>query len=110
VGFDLGDRIETGAAALLATSSGWGGALGYNYVRKAADTFNAPSETRDVLESDTFEMQHQAEAELVFSGVPAFRRGSIPVPFEVKLGYKHQLASRNMPVTHLVQIDTGIFF
>ena len=110
VSFDLGDRVETGAAALIARPSGWGAAIGYNYTRKAPDKFDVPVETRRVVERDTLEMQHQAEAELVFSGVPAFRRGSIPVPFELKLGYKHQLASRNMPVTHLVQIDTGIFF
>lgn len=108
--FDLGNRIETGAAALLSTSTGWGGTLGYNYSYKGADRFETPAETREVLERDTVETQHQAEAELVYSGVPAFKRGAIPVPFEVKLAYKRQLSSRNLPVSHQVQIDTGIFF
>jgi hypothetical protein len=106
----LGNRIETGAAALLSTSTGWGGTLGYNYSYKGADRFETPAETREVLERDTVETQHQAEAELVYSGVPAFKRGAIPVPFEVKLAYKRQLSSRNLPVSHQVQIDTGIFF
>lgn len=110
VNFDLGERIETGAAALLSTPSGWGGAVGYNFSRKSEDRYEAPSATRSVLERDTLEMQHQAEAEVIFSGIPAFRRGSVPVPFEFKVAYKHQLYSRNMPVTHMLQIDTGIFF
>lgn len=110
VTFDLGNRFETGAAALLSTQAGWGGALGYNYSFKASDRYEAPQETRIVLEKDTLETQHQAEAEIVYSGVPAFRRGSIPVPFEVKLAYKRQLSSRNMPISHQVQIDTGVFF
>jgi uncharacterized protein YukE len=108
--FNLGDRLETGAAALLSLSSGWGGALGYNYAHKGSDDFRAPAETRNVLGQNSFETLHQAEAEIAFSGVPAFRRGSIPVPFEVKIAYKRQLASRNMPVAHFLQIDTGVFF
>lgn len=110
VSFDLGNRLETGAAAMLSTQSGWGGAMGYNYMFKTADRYETNPDTRSVLERDTIETQHQAEAELVYSGVPAFRRGSIPVPFEVKFAYKRQLSSRNMPVTHQVQIDTGVFF
>jgi hypothetical protein len=108
--FDLGNRIETGAAALLATQTGWGGVLGYNYSYKGSDRYDVPAETRSVLEKDTIETLHQAEAELVYSGVPAFRRGSIPVPFEVKLAYKRQIMSRNMPVSHQIQLDTGVFF
>lgn len=110
VTFDLGNRFETGAAVMLATSSGIGGNLGYNYAYKSSDRYQVPSESREVLERDTIETLHQAEAELIYSGVPAFRRGAIPVPFEVKFAYKHQLASRNMPVTHQIQIDTGVFF
>lgn len=110
VRFDLGNRLETGAAAMLSTTSGWGGSLGYNYSYKDSDRYETAQETKAVLEKDTIETQHQAEAEVVYSGVPAFKRGAIPVPFEVKLAYKRQLKSRNMPVTHQVQIDTGVFF
>jgi hypothetical protein len=111
VEFDLGARLETGAAVLFSSQqSGWGGAVGYNFSRKGFDRFQAPAETRAILEKDSLEMMHQAEAEVVFSGVPAFRRGSIPIPFELKLAYKHQLSSRNMPVAHMLQIDTGVFF
>lgn len=111
IDFDLGTRLEAGAAILVSPQqSGWGGALGYNFARKDFDRFQAPHETRKVLEKDSLEVQHQAEAEIIFSGVPAFRRGSIPIPFELKLAYKHQLSSRNMPVTHMVQVDTGVFF
>jgi len=110
VKYDLGDRVETGAAALLSTTTGWGGSVGYNYSYKGSDRFSVPEVTRVVLERDTIETQHQAEAELVYSGVPAFKRGSIPVPFELKLAYKRQLSSRNMPITHMVQLDTGVFF
>jgi len=108
--FDLGNKIEAGAAALLSTSSGWGGSLGYNYSYKGSDRFLTSAETREVLERDSIETQHQAEAELVYSAVPAYKRGSIPVPFEIKLAYKRQLLSRNMPVSHQIQIDTGVFF
>ncbi|NBX17158.1 MAG: hypothetical protein EBR09_07320 [Proteobacteria bacterium] len=110
VSFDLGNRLETGAAALLATQTGWGGVLGYNYSYKASDRYETAQDTRSVLEKDTIETLHQAEAELIYSGVPAFRRGSIPVPFEVKLAYKRQIMSRNMPVSHQIQLDTGVFF
>lgn len=111
VEFNLGTRVETGAAVLFSSQqSGWGGTLGYNFSRKGFDRFEAPADTRSVLEKDSLEMLHQAEAEVVFSGVPAFRRGSIPIPFELKLAYKHQLSSRNMPVAHMLQIDTGVFF
>ena len=111
VEFDLGARVETGAAMVVSSQqSGWGGALGYNFSRKGFDRFQAPADTRTILEKDSLEMQHQAEAEVVFSGVPAFRRGSIPIPFELKLAYKHQMSSRNMPVAHMLQIDTGVFF
>lgn len=110
VSFNLGDRFEAGAAANLSTDSGWGGSVGYNYSFKGSDQYSVAEESRMALEKNTIETQHQAEAELVYSAVPAFRRGSIAVPFEVKLGYKRQLASRNMPVTHLIQIETGVFF
>ena len=108
--FDLGNRFESGAAAHLATQTGWGGVLGYNYSYKSSDRYDVPVETRIVLEKDTIETLHQAEAELVYSAVPAFRRGSIPVPFELKLAYKRQITSRNMPVSHQIQFDTGVFF
>lgn len=111
VAFDPGERLETGTAILLsAQHSGWGGALGYNFTRKGFDRYEAPSETKSILEKDSLEMQHQAEAEIIYSGVPAYRRGALPIPFELKLAYKHQVSSRNMPVTHMLQIDTGIFF
>jgi hypothetical protein len=47
---------------------------------------------------------------LGYSAVPAFRRKSVAVPFELALTYKRQLVSLNMPVSYFVQFETGVFF
>ena len=110
VKFKLGDKIEAAVAAQIESEMGFGGGVGYNFYTKQKDIYKVPQATKEKLEDSTFERSHQAEFEIVYSGVPAFKRKEIPVPFETKLSYKRQLASRNMPITHFVQFDCGVFF
>lgn len=109
VRFKLGDKIEAGTAVQMESDLGVGGGVGYNYYRKFGDLYKAGASS-SLLAKDSLEQSHQAELELVYSGVPAFRRKEIPVPFETKVSYKRQLASKNMAVTHFVQFDAGVFF
>jgi hypothetical protein len=108
--FKLGDKIDAGASLQYAPDFGLVSGTGYNFSHKNADVYDAPSDAKAKLQKDTLEQAHQLEVELGYSAVPAYRRGQVPVPFEAKLNYKHQLASRNMPVTHLLQFDAGVFF
>lgn len=109
VRYKLGDKLEAGASLQSETEIGLVSGVGYNFYRKPSDVYRA-GESSAVLARNTAEQLHQAEIEVGYSGIPAFRRKEIPVPFETRLNYKHQLASRNMPVTHFVQLDTSVFF
>lgn len=109
VGFKLGDKVNAGASVQYGADFGLTSGVGYNYYRKDKDAYDAGASAGE-LEKDTFQQSHEAEVALGYSGVPAFRRKEIPVPFEVSLSYKHQLSSQNMPVTHFIQLETGVFF
>lgn len=108
--FKLGDKVDAGASLQYAPEFGLVTGAGYNFYHKNQDIYDAPSAAKAKLQQDTLEQAHNLEVELGYSAVPAFRRGQVPVPFEAKLNYKHQLASRNMPVSHLLQFDAGVFF
>ena len=109
VAYKLGDKIEAGTSLQYASTSGFSTGAGYNYHFKFTDIYKAGASSK-ILQRDTLESSHEAELELAYSTVPAFQRKQIAVPMETKLSYKRQLASRNMPVTHFIQLDTGIFF
>lgn len=108
--FKLGDKIDAGTSLQYGADFGLTSGAGYNFYHKLADVYDAPAASKQKLQRDTMEQAHQLEVELGYTGVPAYRRGQIPVPFEAKFNYKHQLASRNMPVSHLLQFDAGVFF
>lgn len=109
--FDLGDKFNAGAAMLYEGDSGLTSGVGYNFYHKGPDRYPGIEKAAQTeLEKDTFQRSHEAEFSLGYSAVPAFRRKSVPVPFEVALTYKRQLASLNMPVSHFVQFETGVFF
>lgn len=110
VNFKLGDRVEGGISVQSESESGIGGGLGMLWSNKYKDTYNIPTQSKVKLERDTNESQSFFEAELYYSAVKAYKRGDLKVPFETKLNYKRQLASRNAPVTHFVQFETGVFF
>ena len=109
VAYKLGDKVQAGTSLQFADDSGFSSGMGYNYHFKFADIYKAGA-TSKILQKDTLESAHEAEFEIAYSTVPAFQRKQIAVPMESKLSYKRQLASRNMPVTHFIQLDTGIFF
>lgn len=109
VNYKLGDKINAGISLQYDGDSGLTTGLGYNYFQKAKDLYDA-GESAEELQKDTFQRAHEAEVSVGYSAVPAFRRQQIAVPFEINLNYKHQLASQNMPVTHFVQLETGMFF
>lgn len=109
VGFKLGDKVNAGASVQYGADFGLTSGLGYNYYRKDKDDYDAGASAGE-LEKDTFQQSHEAEVSVGYSGVPAFRRKEVPVPFEVSLSYKHQVSSQNMPVTHFIQLETGVFF
>jgi hypothetical protein len=111
VGRDLGDKLNGGAALLFEGDTGLTSGVGYNFYQKSKDVFRTgDAAAKAELERNTFQRSHEAELAIGYSGVPAFRRGQIPAPFEVGLTYKRQLASENMPVTHFFQLETGVFF
>jgi hypothetical protein len=110
VNFKLGDKVESGISVQSESESGFGGGVGMNWSNKYRDYYNAPSQSKVKLERDTNESQSFLEAEVYYSGVKAYKRGELIVPFETKLNYKRQLASKNAPVTHFVQLETGVFF
>jgi hypothetical protein len=109
--FDLGDKLNAGAAVLYEGDSGLTSGVGYNFYHKGADSYpGIDKAAQSELEKDTFQRSHEAEFSLGYSAVPAFRRKSVAVPFELALTYKRQLVSLNMPVSHFVQFETGVFF
>jgi len=108
--FKLGDKIDAGTSLQYGSDIGLTSGVGYNFFHKGEDFYDVDAAARDKLERDTLEQSHQLEVEIGYSAVPAYRRKQVPVPFETKFNYKYQLASRNMPITHLFQLDAGVFF
>lgn len=110
VTYKLGDRVDLGAALLFESNSGVLSGVGYNYGRKFEDVYRGAGVAKESLERDTDVVTHQAEMELGYTSIPAFQRNEFPVPFETKLSYKHLVRSRNSPITHFLQIESGVFF
>jgi hypothetical protein len=107
--YKLGDKIEAGTSVQYENDAGIVSGAGYNFFHKVKDIYRAGESTR-LLTYETMQQMHEAELEIGYSSVPAFRRKEIAIPFEAKLGYKHQLRSRNMPVTNLLQLEASAFF
>lgn len=110
VGRDLGDKVNAGFSVQYEGDQGLTSGAGYNFYRKDKDIYRVDGPAKQELQSATFQRSHELEFSVGYSGVPAFRRGQLAVPFECAVTYKHQVASENLPVTHFVQFETGVFF
>ena len=109
--FKLGDKVDLGTSVQWQPSFGLVSGVGYTYFQKYADLYrDVEGAAKDKLERDTEQRAHNTEFVLGYSTVPLFKRGEFAVPFEMKLTYVRQLASRNMPVTDLAQFDLSLFF
>ncbi len=110
--FKLGNKIEGGVGALYAPSYGLLTGLGYTYFFKYADKYTVKDSglRQDFAEKDTGQRSQNLELLIGYSGIPAFQRGEIAAPFEVKLSYYKQLRSINTPVSDLYQFDASLYF
>lgn len=109
--FKLGDKWDAGASLQYEANFGLVAGAGYTYFRKYGDVYrDVPGPTKSELEKGTDQVAHNSEAVLGYSTIPAYQRGTFVAPLELKLTYTNQLASRNLPVTDLVQLDFNLFF
>jgi hypothetical protein len=109
--FKLGDKVDLGTSVQWQPAFGLVTGVGYTYSRKYGDVYrDVTKDSKGELETGTDQEAHNGEAVIGYSTVPAFQRGSVAVPLELKLSYVNQLASRNMPVSDLVQLDLNLFF
>ncbi len=110
--YKLGDKFDLGTAVKYEPEYGLVLGAGLTYARKLADEYRGDfaDETAAELEKGTDQLARNAEMVVGYSTIPLFRKGVVPVPLDLKLTYVKQLASRNMPVTDLAQIDFSLFF
>lgn len=109
--FKLGDKVDAGTSLQWSPAFGLVSGVGYTYFRKYGDVYRGPeNETKELLEKNTDQVAHNSEVQLGYSTVPHYKAGIFAVPFEMKLTYVRQIASRNMPVTDLAQFDLNLFF
>jgi hypothetical protein len=113
--FKPGDKWETNLSLQWQPSFGLVSGIGYHTMTKWGDRYNLPSastspETARELEKNTDQSLKAAEATLGWSTVPAFQRGSVPIPLELKFTINRPLASENTPVSSLTQLDFTMFF
>ena len=111
VQYKLGDKIDGGASLQYEPSFGLIAGVGYAYFKKFGDHFDAPTaEIRKTLAADTAQESAHFEGKLGYTGVPAYQRGSIPIPFSTTIEYKKHISSKNMPTSDLVTLETAVFF
>jgi hypothetical protein len=111
VAYKLGDKIDAGSSFQYEPQFGLVAAVGYSYFKKFGDHFDGPSASiRETLSGNSAQESTHFEGKLGYSGVPAFQRGSIPVPFSTTIEYKKHIASKNMPTSDLVTLETAVFF
>lgn len=109
--FKLGDKFDAGVSMQWQPDSGILTGLGYTFYKKFGDIYrDVAAETKGELEQGTDQIAHNGEVAIGYSTLPAYRRGAIAAPLEMKLTYANQLASRNMPVTDLIQFDVNLYF
>lgn len=109
--FKLGDKLDAGVASVYQPSFGLVAGVGYNYMRKFGDVYReVDADVKTKLEGGTDQQAHNAEVQLGYSALGLYQRGLIAAPFEVKLTYTKQLASQNLPITDLAQLDLNLFF
>lgn len=112
VDFKLGDKVDYGVGIQYQPDMGLLLGTGLNSSRKFGDRYRLNNETSRVgsLEKNTDQSARYWELLLGFTSIPAFQRGELFAPFEIKLGYLRQLQSRNLPVTDFYQIDASVYF
>lgn len=111
VPFKLGDKVDAGLSLSWSPPHGTVMGVGYNYFRKFGDIYKElPEDAKKKIEDATDQEAHNSEVMLGYSTLPLFQRGAFPVPLDLKLTYIRQLASRNLPVTELAQLDFNLFF
>ena len=109
--FKLGDKIDAGCSVVYQPPQGLVAGVGYTYFRKYGDIYrDVPGAVKAKLEGGTDQVAHNGEVQLGYSTVPLYQRGTFAVPFEMKLTYTKQLASQNMPISDLAQLDLNLFF
>jgi len=114
--YKIGDRIDAGASLQFEPSWGLVAGLGYVYNRKFGDRYSLPGDVaeRDAvranLEEDSAATAHYLEGKFGYSGIEAYRRGELRVPFAASLEYKKHLASANSFANDLVTVDIAVYF
>ncbi len=110
--FKLGDKIDAGLSVQFEQeSTGLTGGLGALYFRKFGDRYEIDViDSKNELQRWTDQNSEYAQAKFGYSTLPAFRRKEFPLPASVSFEFRKQLASRNMPVTDLAQMDINLFF
>lgn len=106
----LGDIWALSGALVYEGQEGLVAGLGYGFEQKQKDQYFVPIDSKSVLEAGTFKRSHTAILEFGYSGVSAYRRGDLVMPFDLTIGYARQLASQNSLTAHRFQIESGVFF
>lgn len=111
VRFKLGDKVESGASLQWEQDNGVVSGIGGQYVRKFGDRYQTGDQlAKHELEWEKDQEGRYAEVQLGYSTVQAYKRQEFPVPMKLSTEYKHLLWSRNMPLSHLWQIDLNMYF
>lgn len=86
----------------------WGA---YQFNAKAEDKFSGPGDLHYAgLSNNTATRLAAGEVGVQYSGIPAFRRGKLPVPFEVSLLYNRPLEGKNTMFNTFARMDLMVYF
>ncbi len=112
VKFALGDQLEAGTSLQFEPSWGLIAGLGYLYQAKGNDRYYLDDhpESRAKWEENTSGRAHYVETKFGYSGIGAYQRHEIMVPFTADLEYKKFLGGINTTTNDLLSLNLAIFF
>jgi hypothetical protein len=108
----LGAQLDAGSSLMYEPSFGLVAGVGYAFQLKAKDRYDLDEypDSRDKWQESTFQRAHFVESKLGYSGIEAFKRKQLPIPFTADLEYKKFISGVNTFTNDLVSMNVAVFF
>lgn len=110
-----GNALETGISLQYEPDFGLLAGVGFTHYEKWDDRYYAANNdaANEELAKDSREKANHMELRIGYSAVPAFKRGSIKIPFAFTIDYKKHLTSMNSfkkEAHDLITAEVSLFF
>ena len=106
-----GSELELGGSIQYEPSFGITAGLGLSHEAKEKDYYQIKEEASLLaIEKGTNTRRQFVEAKLGYSGIEAYKRGSLPIPFSLEWTYKKHLKSINQTNNDFFQADMALYF